>query len=74
MMQIKDDALRRAGLFSWFVKSLPSEEKRAIGAIKEILFFGDLPEDDDEARQYLSDEKNRYLYGRSESQEENRPA
>lgn len=43
MLAIKDDALRRAALFDEVIRSLKGPERRATGAIKERLFFGDLP-------------------------------
>ncbi len=71
MMEIKDDAIRRAKLFDSFIRDLAPREKRVIGAIKEMIFFGDLPQDDDAARRLLDQEKNRLLpVGRTQSEEE----
>ena len=43
MMQIKDEALRRGALFDEVVGRLEGPEKAAIGAIKEVVFSGELP-------------------------------
>ncbi len=59
MMDIKDDALRRGALFEEFIAGLKGPENAAIGAIKEAVFFGDVPEDRAAAWQYLTDIKNR---------------
>lgn len=67
MMEIKDDALRRARLFESFIRSLPAPEKRVIGRIKETVFFGALPESPEEANAFLHDEKERLLSESSES-------
>ena len=61
MMEIKDDAIRRAGVFQRFVRSLEPQEKRVIGSIKETIFFGVLPEGDAEASEFLNAEKERLL-------------
>ncbi|MDX1546204.1 MAG: HD domain-containing protein [Rhodothermales bacterium] len=45
MMQIKDEALRRGRLFDEVIRALQGPERRATGAIKEELFWGDVPED-----------------------------
>ena len=45
MMQIKDEALRRGRLFDEVIRTLQGPERRATGAIKEELFWGDVPED-----------------------------
>ena len=58
MMEIKDDALRRGNLFEEFIAGLRGPENAAIGAIKEVVFFGDLPQDRAAAWQYLTDIKN----------------
>ncbi len=49
MMAIKDDALRRAGLFEHILATLPARDRHAIGAIKELVFFGPLPESREDA-------------------------
>ena len=50
----KDDALRRGALFDEAVRSLAGPERAALGAIKEALFWDDLPETDDEVRAHLA--------------------
>jgi poly(A) polymerase len=45
MMAIKDEALRRAALFEEMAATLQGSERRALGAIKELLFRGELPSD-----------------------------
>jgi len=61
MLEIKDDAVRRAGLFTWFLRSLKPPERAVVGAIKEKLFFGSIPDDVEEAREFLVHEKQRLL-------------
>lgn len=61
MMRIKDDALRRAALFHSFIRSLTRAESRVIGSIKEIIFFGTIPDDEEKARRFLDEEKVRLL-------------
>lgn len=58
MMEIKDDALWRGTLFEEFIAELEGPENAAIGAIKEVVFSGDLPEDRTAAWKYLTDIKN----------------
>ena len=58
MMEIKDDALWRGTLFEEFIAELEGRENAAIGAIKEVVFSGDLPQDRAAAWQYLTDIKN----------------
>lgn len=53
LLGIKDETLRRGQLFHVVVRSLRGPEKRAIGAIKEHLFMGELPPDDDAAIECL---------------------
>ncbi|MGB3542350.1 CCA tRNA nucleotidyltransferase [Rubrivirga sp.] len=38
------EAVRRGGLFESVVRSLSGPQKRAIGAVKDALFWGDVPE------------------------------
>ncbi len=61
MMQIKDEALRRGELFDEFARGLHRSERRAMGAIKEELFRGDVPADPAKARMYLTAIKDRAL-------------
>ncbi len=58
MMEIKDDALWRGTLFEEFIAELEGPENAAIGAVKEVVFSGDLPHDRAAAWQYLADIKN----------------
>lgn len=53
LLGIKHETLRRGQLFHVVVRSLRGPEKRAIGAIKEHLFMGELPPDDDAAIECL---------------------
>ncbi len=57
MMERKDDALRRADLFDEVVRSLPADERAATGAIKEAVFWHDVPADSADALAYLHDVK-----------------
>ncbi len=61
MLELKDDALRRAGLFTWFLKNLGRSERSVVGSIKETLFFGPIPDDIEAARVFLDQEKLRLL-------------
>lgn len=49
LLDIRDETLRRGRLFQDAVRTLQGREKRAIGAIKEHVFAGDLPPDDQAA-------------------------
>ncbi|MEL6613170.1 MAG: tRNA nucleotidyltransferase, partial [Bacteroidota bacterium] len=53
MMAMKDEALRRGALFETVIRTLQGREKAAIGAIKEELFWGDVPEDPAAAHAHL---------------------
>jgi len=53
MMEIKDEALRRGALFEEMVAMLKGPERRALSAIKEVIFKGELPADREEALAYL---------------------
>lgn len=61
MMEIKDDALRRGALFEEFIAQLQGPENAAIGAIKEVVFSGDVPKDRAAAWRYLTDVKDRAM-------------
>ena len=61
MMQIKDEALRRGELFDEVVGQLEGPEKAAIGAVKEVIFSGELPADHDAALRRLMSVKNKTL-------------
>ncbi|GAB5533990.1 MAG: HD domain-containing protein [Rubricoccaceae bacterium] len=49
----KDDALRRGRLWDAIVPQLEGRERAATGAIKETLFWDDLPDDDEAAFRQL---------------------
>ena len=49
----KDDALRRGRLWDAVVPQLDGRERAATGAIKEAIFWDDLPESDDDALAHL---------------------
>ena len=49
LVEHRDDALRRAELFEVFMTEATGPERAAMGAIKEAVFWDDLPEDRDEA-------------------------
>jgi poly(A) polymerase len=57
MMAHKDEALRRGALFDHLIHNLEGPEKRAIGAIKEEVFWGDLPADEAAALAHLHEVK-----------------
>ena len=61
MLQVKDEALRRAELFDHFMQNLKGSERRAIGAIKQELFTGAIPSERESALQYLTEAKGRVL-------------
>jgi len=63
MMEIKDDAIIRADLFTRFVRNLQPREKRVIGTLKELVFYGDLPADPAEVENYLRIAKEQLLAG-----------
>lgn len=49
LMARKDETLRRGRIFHHVIRRLRGHEKVAIGTIKEHIFFGQLPVDDEEA-------------------------
>ncbi len=57
MMEIKDDALRNGALFEEFIAGLKGPENAAIGAIKEVVFSGNVPKDRAAAWRRLTDIK-----------------
>jgi poly(A) polymerase len=61
MMRIKDEALRRGTLFEELMQRLQGRERAAMGAIKEALFYHDIPETHDEAVTYLLQVKDEAL-------------
>ncbi len=66
MMRIKDEALRRGRLFEEVMRHLEGPERRAMGAIKEVVFSGALPDDDDAALARLMEVKDEALVERVE--------
>lgn len=61
MMQIKDDALRRAKLYEEVVLSMRVSERPAAYALKQEIMTGDLPEDHHAALKHLKSMKARLL-------------
>ena len=61
LLDIKDETLRRGRLFHKVVRQLKGREKKAIGAIKEHIFTGELPPDDDAAFELLMQVKDEAL-------------
>jgi poly(A) polymerase len=57
LVEHKDEALRRAELFDEVVRSLPAEERAATGAIKEAVFWGDVPAAHTDALVFLGEVK-----------------
>ena len=49
----KAEAVRRGTLFTETLRALDGPEKRAVGAVKHALFWGDVPADDGAARPWL---------------------
>lgn len=66
MMDIKDEALWRGELFEEMVQRLEGPERSALGAIKEVIFWGELPEDRAEAIERLEEVKDDALAERQE--------
>ncbi|MDT7856078.1 HD domain-containing protein [Rubrivirga sp. S365] len=50
----KDEAVRRGALFDDALRTLSGPERAATGAVKEALFWDDLPADDDAARAHVA--------------------
>ncbi len=61
MMEIKDEALRRGSLFEEMTRRLKGRERMVLGAIKEVIFWGELPEDREAALERLLDVKDEVL-------------
>lgn len=61
MMSIKDESKRRASLFREMLGRLTRREQGAMGAIKEVVFFGEIPLDHDEALKALERIKDDWL-------------
>ncbi|HLT46606.1 MAG TPA: HD domain-containing protein [Rubricoccaceae bacterium] len=62
----RDEALRRAALFDVVVRHLRGPERAATGAVKDALFWTDVPADPDEAVAYLLRVKDEALAAREE--------
>ncbi|MEM6288910.1 MAG: HD domain-containing protein, partial [Bacteroidota bacterium] len=50
----KEEAIRRGGLFDEAIRTLQGPERAAIGAIKEALFWDDVPADPEAARAFVA--------------------
>ena len=61
VLDMKDEALRRGRLFGKVLGTLSGPERRAMGAIKEALFRGDVPPTHDDALAYLMQIKDEAL-------------
>lgn len=61
MMQIKEDALRRAKLYEEVVLSMHVSERSAAHALKQAIMTGHIPEDYPAALEYLTSMKARLL-------------
>ena len=66
MMEVADEAKRRGALFAKMQRRLEGPEQKALGAIKEVLFFGEVPEGRDAAVQQLLAVKDEALEGERE--------
>ena len=53
VLERKAEAVRRGALFDETVRQLAGPEKRAVGAVKEALFWDDVPAEPDAARAWL---------------------
>ena len=53
MLEMKADALRRGDLFIQAMRRLPKGQRGSMGAIKEAVFWDQLPDDDEEALERL---------------------
>ena len=53
VLERKAEAVRRGALFQETVRALSGPEKRAVGAVKDALFWGDVPADGDAARAWV---------------------
>jgi poly(A) polymerase len=65
VLEHQADALRRGALFDEAIRQLKGPERAAIGAVKEALFWDDLPGDDDAARAYVESVKAEALAART---------
>ncbi len=53
VLERQAEAVRRGALFVAAIRSLSGPEKRAIGAVKDALFWGDVPAGDLEAEAFI---------------------
>ncbi len=53
VLERRGEALRRGALFEETIRRLSGPEKRTIGAVKDALFWGDVPEAEDAARAWI---------------------
>ena len=53
VLERKAEAIRRGALFNETIRRLAGPEKRAVGAVKEALFWDDVPAEPDAARAWL---------------------
>ncbi|MDX1419502.1 MAG: HD domain-containing protein [Rubricoccaceae bacterium] len=60
----RDEALRRGALFDEVVRQLQGPERAATGAIKDAVFWGDVPAEPDAAVAFLMDVKDAALAAR----------
>lgn len=70
LMRHKDEALRRGALFDEVVRQLDGPERAATGAIKDALFWGEVPAEHEAALRYLGRVKDEALAERSAAREE----
>ena len=54
VMDNREEALRRARLFTSFTRSLEGPERAATGAVKEAIFWDRVPADPQEAESFLN--------------------
>ncbi len=53
VLERKDEALRRGALFQSTVRALRGPEKRVVGAVKDALFWGDVPAEPGQASAFV---------------------
>ena len=55
VLERKDEALRRGALFTETARGLRGPDRRAMGAVKDALFWGEVPDDAEAARAWVQD-------------------
>ena len=55
VLERKDEALRRGALFTETARGLRGPDRRAMGAVKDALFWGEVPDDAEAARAWAQD-------------------